>query len=161
MIDGIDAMTVMWYNEYDQIINSGINPDELNAFFFSDYGYNIPEDGLYCLSKTFETRKADLQKFVQATLKGWEYAKANPDETLAIVLDRMKREYIPTNLSHQKWMLEKILELMEPGQKNVQRGELAETDFIKTQNILFEGGYVRMKVGFGAFYKPVRTGNVE
>jgi hypothetical protein len=58
-------------------------------------------------------------------------------------------------------MLNKVLELMEPGQKNVQKGELAETDFIKTQNILFEGGYVSKKVGFGEFYRPVHTGNVE
>jgi NitT/TauT family transport system substrate-binding protein len=34
MLEGVDAMTVMWYNEYDQIINAGYNPDELSTFFF-------------------------------------------------------------------------------------------------------------------------------
>jgi NitT/TauT family transport system substrate-binding protein len=154
MLGGIDAMTVMSYNEYDQIINSGINPDELNTFFFSDYGYNIPEDGLYCLNKTFETRKEDLQKFLKATMKGWEYAKANKQETLDIVLALMKKEFIPTNIAHQRWMLDKVLEQMEPGTKNVMKGELAEPDFHKTQNLLIEGGYLKEKIGFGEFYKP-------
>jgi len=155
LLGGIDAMTVMWYNEYDQIINSGINPDELNTFFFSDYGYNIPEDGLYCLDKTFQTRKEDLQKFLKATMKGWEYAKANKQEALEIVLNIMKKDFIPTNITHQRWMLEKVLEQMEPGTKNVTKGELAEPDFHKTQNLLIEGGYLKEKVGFGEFYKSV------
>jgi NitT/TauT family transport system substrate-binding protein len=156
MLGGIDAMTVMWYNEYDQLINAGINPDELNTFFFSDYGYNIPEDGLYCLNKTVQMRSDDLRKFMIATQKGWEYAKANKQEALDIVLTLMKKEFIPTNLAHQRWMLEKVLEQMEPGSKNVKTGELAEPDFHKTLGILIDGGYLKEKVGFGEFYKPIQ-----
>ena len=155
MLDGIDAMTVMWYNEYDQIINAGFNPDELTTFFFSNYGYNIPEDGLYCLSKTYQTRKDDLQKFVKATLKGWEYARSHPEEALKIVLEVMKKEHISTNYAHQKWMLEKILELMIPSAPNTKKGVLYETDFIKAQNALLDGGFVTRKIPYKDFYKPV------
>jgi NitT/TauT family transport system substrate-binding protein len=155
MLDGIDAMTVMWYNEYDQIINSGINPDELSTFFFSDYGYNIPEDGIYCLNKTLLQKKDDLEKFVNGTLKGWEYAKMHKDETLKIVLDLMKQEHIATNIAHQSWMLERILELIEPGTKNVNKGELSESDFHKTQSILLEDDNYNKKIPFSEFYKPV------
>ena len=35
LMDGIDLMTVMWYNEYDQIYLSGINHDEMKAFYLS------------------------------------------------------------------------------------------------------------------------------
>lgn len=38
LMDAIDVMTVMNYNEYNQITNSGINEDELTTFYFSDYG---------------------------------------------------------------------------------------------------------------------------
>jgi len=155
MIGGIDAMTVMWFNEYDQIINSGLNKDELNTFFFSDYGYNIPEDGIYCLSKTLSQRKGDLEKFMRATLKGWEWAKEHRAETVDIVLEIMKKEHIPTNKTHQMWMLNKVLELIEPGTKNVKKGELAESDFYKAQSILIDGGYMNSKIGFNEFYKPV------
>lgn len=155
IVGGIDAMTVMWFNEYDQIINSGFNKDELTTFFFSDYGYNIPEDGIYCLNKTLALRKGDLEKFMRATLKGWEWAKEHRTETIDIVLDVMKKEHIPTNKAHQSWMLDKVLELIEPGTKNVKKGELAESDFYKTQNILIDGGYMNSKIDFNKFYKPV------
>lgn len=155
---GIDALTLMWFNEYKQLLNSGINPDELTTFFFSEYSYNIPEDGLYCLSSTLKNKKPELEKFVRATLKGWEYARAHPQEAVEIVVALMKKSFVSTNLSHQKWMLEKMLEMIEPGNKNVSKGELAESDFIKTRNILFEGGYVTQKASFAEFYYPL-TGN--
>jgi NitT/TauT family transport system substrate-binding protein len=155
MMNGVDAMTAMWFNEYNEIINAGMDPDELSTLFFSDYGYNIPEDGLYCLNKTLLTKKDDLQKFVRGTLKGWEYAKNHKEETLQVVLDLMKKEHVPTNLAHQSWMLDKVFELIEPGQKNVKKGELAESDFNKTQNILLEGGYIKDRIPFNEFYKPV------
>lgn len=155
MIGGIDAMTVMWYNEYDQIINAGINPDELNIFNFADYGCDVPEDGLYCLESTYLQRKPELEKFVEATMLGWKYAKNNPDEALDIVLAEMKKAHIATNLTHQKWMLQCMLELIEPGTKNVKKGELAETDFHKTRNMLKESNHINGNISFDSFYKPV------
>ena len=49
---GVDAISAMWYNEYHTLLNSGFNQGELTTFFFSDYGLNFPEDGIYCLKKT-------------------------------------------------------------------------------------------------------------
>lgn len=155
MIGGIDAMTVMWYNEYDQIINAGKNPDELNAFHFADYGWDIPEDGLYCLESTYLRRKPDLEKFARATVRGWEYAKENEKEALDIVLAEMKKAHIAGNITHQKWMLQCMLELIEPGNKNVEKGELADTDFHKTYTILKEDNYIKVDIPFDSFYKPV------
>jgi NitT/TauT family transport system substrate-binding protein len=155
MAGGVDAMTVMWYNEYDQIINAGINPGELNTFYFSDYGYNIPEDGLYCMESTYLQRKNELGNFVKATIRGWEYARSNPGEALDIVLKEMKKAHVPTNYTHQKWMLQCILDLNLPGDKNVEKGELAETDFYKTLNLLKNGSYINKNIKFDEFYKPV------
>lgn len=155
MFGGVDAMTVMWYNEYDQIINSGINPDELNTFHFSEFGYNIPEDGLYCMESTYLQQKNDLGKFVNATIRGWEYARNNPEEALNIVLKEMKKAHVPTNYTHQKWMLQCMLELNQPGNKNVEKGELAETDFHKTLNLLKNGSYINKTITYNEFYKPV------
>ncbi|MEA4982880.1 MAG: ABC transporter substrate-binding protein [Paludibacter sp.] len=129
LMDGIDAMTVMNYNEYDQIINSGINEDELNTFFFADYGYDIPEDGLYCLQSTYNDKKEALNKFKQATLKGWEYAAENKEYTIDLVVAEMNKAHLPNNKAHQRWMLDRMLELITPGEKKVKRGELLESDF--------------------------------
>lgn len=151
MIDGIDAMTVMYYNEYDQIINAGIDGDELNVFPLANYGYNIPEDGIYCLKETAELRKDDLAKFVKATLKGWEYAKAHKDETLNIVINIMKEHHIPNNRAHQAWMLQKVIDHMEPGDKKVKKGILFEPDFNKTIEILHKTGKIEDDLEFSDF----------
>ncbi len=136
LMDGVDVMTVMNYNEYDQIINSGINEDELTAFYFADYGYDIPEDGLYCLESTCKTKKDALRKFVQATLKGWEYAAKNRDYTVNLVVAEMKKAHLPNNKAHQYWMLDKVLELITPGNKKVAYGQLMRADFLYALDII-------------------------
>jgi NitT/TauT family transport system substrate-binding protein len=136
LMGGVDVMTVMNYNEYDQIINSGINDDELNTFYFADYGYDIPEDGLYCLESTYKTKKDALRKFVQATLKGWVYAGNNKEYTIDLVVAEMKKAHLPNNKAHQRWMLERVLELIEPGKKQVNKGQLLYTDFLHALDII-------------------------
>jgi NitT/TauT family transport system substrate-binding protein len=111
LMDGIDLMTVMWYNEYNAIYLSGVNEEELCTFFLSDYGYDIPEDGLYVTEATLEGKKEALTAFTAASLKGWQYAAAHPEEAIAIVLDRMRQAKVPASEAHQAWMLEKIIEL--------------------------------------------------
>jgi len=136
LLGGIDALTVMYYNEYDQLINSGMNEDELNTFFFSDFGFDIPEDGLYCLESTYELKKDACKKFMQATLKGWAYAAQNKDYTIDLVVREMEKAHLPNNKAHQRWMLSKVLELIEPGKKAVQKGQLSKQDFQSALGIL-------------------------
>jgi NitT/TauT family transport system substrate-binding protein len=158
LMDGVDAMTVMYYNEYDQIINSGINEDELNPFFFSKYGFDIPEDGWYCLKDTYLKKKTALQKFINATLKGWEYAAQNKDYTLDLVVKEMNKAHLPNNRAHQRWMLEKILELIVPGNKDIKKGHLLEQDFNRAFQILKSdslNAYKESDLLLENFYKPL------
>jgi NitT/TauT family transport system substrate-binding protein len=136
LMDCIDAMIVMYYNEYDQIVNSGVNEDELNRFFFADYGFDIPEDGLFCLEKTYSQKKAAIDKFMKATLKGWEYASKNKEYALSLVVKEMDKAHLPNNKAHQQWMLDKVLETLESGNKNIQKGQLMEQDFYNAINVL-------------------------
>jgi NitT/TauT family transport system substrate-binding protein len=152
MMDGIDAMTVMSYNEYDQIINSGLNEDELNTFPMAEYGFDVPEDGLYCLIPTFENKKPALRNFLLATLKGWEYAAINREYAIEVVIKRMQQAHVPANRVHQKWMLNKVLGMIIPNNKGVERGELLESDFRKAADILSKQDKTRTKYLFTDFY---------
>lgn len=136
LMGGIDVMTVMNYNEYDQIINSGINEDELNTFYFADYGFDIPEDGLYCLESTYANKKESLKKFAKATLKGWEYAGNNKEYAIDLVVAEMKKAHLPNNKAHQRWMLDRVLELITPGNKKIERGQLLRADFLYALDII-------------------------
>jgi NitT/TauT family transport system substrate-binding protein len=133
---GIDAMTVMYYNEYNQIINSGIDHHELNVFFMKELGLDIPEDALFCLQETWEKEPAKMESFVKASLKGWEYAAQNKEYALELVEQYMKQANLPTNRVQQRWMLDKIIENMEPYGKTVKKGELDQKDYNRTTAIL-------------------------
>lgn len=152
LLGGIDIMTVMWYNEYNQIYLSGLNEDELSTFFLSDYGYNTPEDGLYVLQNTLSEKQDALQAFVEASIKGWQYVEANRDYALDIVIDRMRQANVPSNKAHQQWMLDKVLELQKP----IGQTKLEKPDFDQVHTIL-KGQYQEAPdVLFEEFFRPVR-----
>jgi len=140
MRDGIDMMNMMLYNEYDVIINSGVNPEELTVFPLADYGVNIPEDGIYCTKEYYEQNKDIAEDFAAASLDGWLYALHHEDETLAIVLEYQKRAHLPANIPHQRWMLAKMKELILA--KPNQYGILTEQDFNFSTQVMYNNNFI-------------------
>ncbi len=155
LLDGIDALTVMWYNEYHQLYLSGIDHDELNHFFMSDYGFNIPEDGIYVLDETFRQRHNDLTKFVEATLEGWDYASAHKDYTVDLVVRLMQEANIPANRTHQSWMLEKVLEAHCHLNKGIPRTLLEPKDFEQALNLVKNHHQLDQSIDYKDFFRPV------
>ncbi|MDA3944924.1 MAG: ABC transporter substrate-binding protein [Bacteroidetes bacterium] len=159
LMKGIDLMTMMWYNEYNQLYLSGINPDELNTFSLSDYGFDIPEDGLYVKEATYQDRKVELQAFVEASLKGWQYANQNFDETIDIVLNKMRASKVSANEAHQRWMLSKILEFQGFSGNQEKKTQLMKVDFQKALEVLKENNNdlpaTAKEITFETFYKPL------
>ncbi|MEY4982287.1 MAG: hypothetical protein RIR62_553, partial [Pseudomonadota bacterium] len=105
------CISTMTYNEYWQVIDAGISPDDLVTFKYEDQGVATLEDGLYVL----EDRLADpafqetMVKFVRASMKGWKYAEANPDEAAMIVLEN--DETGAQTEEHQKRMMGEVAKL--------------------------------------------------
>lgn len=149
---GAAASSVMLYNEYHTIINAGLDPEELTTFFFYDYGLNFPEDGLYMLERNFNKDPAAAAAFVAATFKGWSYAFENEDETLEIVLRRMRDARIPANRMHQKWMLEKMEGLIFPAGPAARAGELKRADYDRVSAELLKTGGWRSP-DYSSFYR--------
>ena len=48
--------------------------------------------------------------FVKASLEGWRYARAHPEETLDVVMRYVEQDNLPTNRPHMRWMLGEILD---------------------------------------------------
>lgn len=155
LLGGIDIMTVMWYNEYNQLYFSGIDPDELNSFFLSDYGYNIPEDGLYTLRQTLNDRPDELRAFTEASMRGWAYAAANREYTVELVVNTMRKANIPSNKAHQRWMLDKVLEMQQTNDKVVYPTQLHPVDFENTISIIERVRNTSFSLGYHQFFQPV------
>jgi NitT/TauT family transport system substrate-binding protein len=157
LMGGVDVVSVMWYNEYDTIINSGLDPDELVTFSFSDYGLNFPEDGIYCLEETLNKDPQAAAAFVQASFEGWSYAFDHPDEALDIVLAHMRMEHLPANRVHQKWMLSKMKELIIPQDKQHRLGVLDKDDFDRVGKELVQNGLITAAPPYNEFYRPLKN----
>ncbi len=82
------CISTMTYNEYWQVIDAGMKPEQLTVFPYETQGVATLEDGLYTLEKSLADPKmaANLAKFVKASMKGWDYAVKNQAEAVKIVL---------------------------------------------------------------------------
>jgi NitT/TauT family transport system substrate-binding protein len=108
-----DCISTMTYNEYWQVIDAGIPADQLVTFKYEDEKVATLEDGLYVLQKSLDDPKMvdKLARFVKASMEGWEYTRANPDEAATIVLDNDASG--AQTEKHQKRMVAEINKLTE------------------------------------------------
>ena len=158
---GIDVTTAMWYNEYHTIINSGINKNELNTFFFSDYGLNFPEEGIYC-SESFYNEKPELcLAFVKGCLEGWDYAFQHPEEAVDIVIKYIKKENLPFNKAHQTWMLACMQDLMFPSKDMNNFETLQYGNYKLVADKLFENKLIDKIPLYKDLYKPLKIAKVK
>ncbi|MBI4773709.1 MAG: ABC transporter substrate-binding protein [Deltaproteobacteria bacterium] len=150
---GVDLASAMWYNEYHTILNSGINPEELSTFFFQDYGLNFPEDGIYALEETYNQHPEFSCAFVEASIEGWRYAFAHPEETLDMVIRNLKQAHFPASRVHQRWMLSRMKELILWNESSNAVGALARKDFDRVASTMKDEGMIDQIPEFQDFYR--------
>jgi NitT/TauT family transport system substrate-binding protein len=130
-----DCISTMTYNEYWQVVDAGISPDDLITFKYEDQGVATLEDGLYVL----EDKLADpafedkMVRFVRASMKGWKYAEEHSDEAAMIVLEN--DETGAQTETHQKRMMGEVAKLTAGS-----NGTLDEADYDRTVKTLLGGG---------------------
>ena len=105
------CISTMTYNEYWQVIEAGIKPEDLVTFKYQDQGVATLEDGLYVMQDklTDPAFEDKMVRFVRASMKGWKYAEANTDEAAKIVLDN--DETGAQTEGHQKTMMAEVAKL--------------------------------------------------
>lgn len=155
LMDGVDITNASWFDEYHSIINSGFNPDELNTFFFADYGLNFLEDGIYCLSDKLKKDPKLCADFVNATLEGWMYAFNNPEKAIDIVVNYAQNAKLPVSRIHQRWMLDRYKDLYIPKGKTAINTTLSGEDYQFVGNVLKESGLIKQIPSYDNFYQPV------
>jgi NitT/TauT family transport system substrate-binding protein len=130
-----DCVSTMTYNEYWQIIDAGLSADDLITFKYEDEGVATLEDGIYVLEDklTDAAFQDKMVRFVRASMKGWKYAEANPDEAAGIVLENDSSG--AQTEKHQKRMMSEIAKLTAGS-----NGSLDEADYKRTVATLLSAG---------------------
>ncbi|OLP52538.1 nitrate ABC transporter substrate-binding protein [Rhizobium rhizosphaerae] len=129
------CISTMTYNEYWQVIDAGIKPEDLITFKYEDQGVATLEDGLYVLEDKLKDPafKEKMVKFVRASMKGWKYAEAHTDEAAGIVLENDATG--AQTEKHQKRMMSEVAKLTAGS-----TGALDEADYKRTVESLLKGG---------------------
>ncbi len=130
-----DCVSTMTYNEYWQIIDAGIPADELVVFKYEEQGVATLEDGLYVLEDNLKDAAFvdKMARFVSASMKGWDYARENPEEAAEIVLENDATG--AQTEKHQVRMMGEINKLTAGSD-----GKLDPADYERTVNTLLGGG---------------------
>ncbi len=130
-----DCISTMTYNEYGQVIDAGVSPDELVTFKYEEQGVATLEDGIYALEANLEDPVFvdKMVRFVRASMKGWKYAEGNVEEAAGIVLDN--DETGAQGEEAQVRMMNEIAKLTAGSD-----GALDPADFQRTVDTLLAGG---------------------
>ena len=130
-----DCISTMTYNEYWQVIDAGISPNDLVIFKYQDQGVATLEDGIYVMEDRLKDPAFEDQmvRFVRASMKGWKWAEENPNAAADIVLDNDASG--AQTEKHQRRMMGEIAKLTAGS-----TGALDPADYERTVETLMKGG---------------------
>jgi NitT/TauT family transport system substrate-binding protein len=81
-----EVMQATIYNELQQVYRQGIKKEDLVLLDPSDSGVAMVNTGIFTAEQIVKERPQAVQAVVNATLRGWKEALANPEEAAKIVV---------------------------------------------------------------------------
>lgn len=110
--DSVTLASAMTYNELGLVKNSydggyGYG-DTVGIIDMNDEGVAMLEDNLFCSKAFAEQNPNTVKAFVSASMKGWAYACANPEEAAEIVFEAGSS----VSTDHQAYMASEVAKLV-------------------------------------------------
>ena len=134
----IDAAQAMTYNEYAQVLETKnpdtgelYKPEDLNVIDWNEAGTAMLQDAIWANSEKLADPAYAEQttKLIKASIKGWVYARDNPEEAAKIVADAGST----LGESHQLWMTNEINKLIWPSTAGI--GTISDAAWKQTVDI--------------------------
>lgn len=144
----MDATLAMSYNEYYQLLQTGMDLKDSYVYRFSEHGYNVQEDAVYMTLKSYRKHKDQAERFARASQRGWEWAVEHPDETLEIVMKIVENQHIATNRILQKLMLEEVLRLQVDRDSQQREFRLREDMVTLASSLMTECGMLKENIPY-------------
>ena len=145
----VDATLCYSYSELVRLrLAVGDIPEE-NILRFSELGYNIPEDALVVSGRYFKKNADVVRRFVEASEKGWLWAKEHPAEALKISMKYVAAAHVVTNDVLEKIMLDEYLKLQVNDRTGVADfAAMSEEVFDGLVEDLYQNGLIGRKVAY-------------
>src|SRR5690606_18940020 len=151
----VDAASAMTYNELDQIVGLGYELNTLNVLDPASIGADLLEDSIFATPQTLATEdfkgsglsgREVAERFLRATIRGWEYAIENQEEAVQIVLAHCGDTCAGSGsrqspLIHQTWQMAEVAKLVRPA-PDTQVGALNQEAFERSVALLVDVGLI-------------------
>jgi NitT/TauT family transport system substrate-binding protein len=146
----VDAAAAMTYNEYKQVLDAGVKPDDLVVIDFNKEGTAMLEDGIFVRADWLRNaaNKPIAARFLRASLKGWELCRDRPAECVEIVL----KESPVLGREHQTWMMTEVNKLVwGPPKPSSPLGKMDAAAFKQTADIALKFGVIKKPADTAAY----------
>jgi NitT/TauT family transport system substrate-binding protein len=121
----IDAAQAMTYNEYAQLFETPnpetgelYTPDDFNVIDYNETGGSMLQDAIWADAERIaddEEYQQTTVAFLKAVIKGWVYARDNPEEASEITLNAGSG----WGPSHELWMVNETNKLIWPSPNGI------------------------------------------
>lgn len=102
----IDAMTCYLSNEPYTFREKGININIINP---QSYGIDLLGDNLFTTREEIRDNPERVEKMIRATLRGWEYALAHPDEICTLIYKEYTQEHSIEKLQYEASIIQAMI----------------------------------------------------
>ncbi len=102
----VDAMTAFLSNEVLELRSKGI---EFNILDPSDDNLFVMQMELFTSQKEYAAHPKRAKNFILASIKGWEYAFAHPQETIETIFRKYNRGYTKEKLASEAAAIERLI----------------------------------------------------
>ncbi|MBI3078734.1 MAG: ABC transporter substrate-binding protein [Deltaproteobacteria bacterium] len=123
--------------------------EKVRAFLYADHGVNTVSLGLIAHADTIRERPDLVRRFVTASMRGWAYARANPEEAVESVLASLSGKGRELSLRQLKMTFDL---LQTEATRGKPLGWMAREDWEKTQGLLLKAGAMKQAQPVERFY---------
>jgi ABC-type nitrate/sulfonate/bicarbonate transport system substrate-binding protein len=119
---------------------------ELSYIWPADYGVNLYADTLFTTEAMIRDKPDLVERFVAATIEGWDYAVAHQDEAVRFTLkqsDKLKTD-------HEAAMMKASVPHLKPDEKPI--GSMEKAKWEEIQALLLDAGFTKKPVNIDSAF---------
>lgn len=134
-----EVMQVARYNELLQVYDNGFSGDDIVLLDPEDYGVALVSGGVFTTEKVINEKPEVVQAVVEATMRGWKDALADPEAAAEIVLKYNEELSLDSQVNQIKAMGTLIC---AGPTLDGEFGKSVMSDWETSQNVILEAGVI-------------------
>jgi NitT/TauT family transport system substrate-binding protein len=121
----------------NEVITAREKGFDVNIIWPASYGINLYADTLFTTEKMLSEKPDVVRRFVAATLKGWNYAVAHPEEAAELTVKSAPK----LSYAHELAMMKESIGLLQPDNQPI--GSMQPAQWAAMQDMLLKGAFLK------------------